>query len=391
MKKLFNLTYRTYLEVTLIFVVFLIIGLFFNSEDPLFLKTNYSIQLIVILVVALWYGFFEFLLYALFLAVFVILYYDEYPIYELGWILIVGFLASEFREYWNKKMKEYQIRSVYDENTIRKLRREFYMLNLAYKELEFNYISRPYNVRTIISELREKYLFNELNEKDYFDALLNVLYKYFHVRKASVVRFTDKDDLEVIVSKGDVGKVVYNEDTVIYEAVTLKNSFYFPPKTLYALYKDNAIIKHIAAIVSQSQGKYYMVLIDEMDFVYLNNEVLNYIHVILNYLLSEIEFIKEIKKEKDLEVLREIDSDFLKDFYQMVKLYETDKIVSSLLIYNCDYINEFEIEEIRKKLRTLDDIAYLPSKKKLLILLPFTSLYASEVVVKKLNLSCEFL
>jgi len=145
-----------------------LIGFLFSKEDPLLLKGFFSPTLLVGLVFALYYGLVSSMLFLLIVAVTSFFLYSPPPYRELLWHSLIFLVASEFHYYWQKRIKEAELEKDYLEEQVSILRREMFILKLSHDQLELNYVLRPYSLRRILEELKERLLKME-DEKSLLD------------------------------------------------------------------------------------------------------------------------------------------------------------------------------------------------------------------------------
>ncbi|RUM32420.1 MAG: hypothetical protein DSY32_00070, partial [Aquifex sp.] len=103
----------------------------------------------------------------------------------------------------------------------------------------------------------------------------------------------------------------------------------------------------------------------------LNEEILNYITIILQYILEDIVISKELRKfYKDRKPICKFN--FHKEFYKMFRLKQKLGITSSVVIFNYENIGSEVLYELEHQVRALDMFCHVKDKKVIVFLLPFT-------------------
>jgi len=359
-----------FLEVVVIASVFWIAGFFFSKEDPLLLKYKYSPTFLLSLVLSLYYGFTGGMLFlgVVFLTAF--FYYKPFPYTEFLWDLLIVLIASEFRYYWSKRTRSAELEKEYFEEQVSRLRKELFLLKLSHDQLELNYVVKPYSLRRILEEIKQK-LVTEKNEKILMSFFLSLLMQNFQVYKASLYKYR-AGKLEPLASIGE-DNTTPPEDPLLKKAIEEESSFYLPPKALKHFGEERGDLKYLAVIVAKTEEEMYLLLIRDMLFVNLNEEVLNYILIILSYLAEDVSIGKKLAKiYKDKEYL--CGFNFLKELYKMHELFAKMGIESSLVIFSWEgEISPYSEYEFERTIRGLDVMCFLYTKKLVLFLLPFTA------------------
>ena len=148
---------RIILEVSIIVIVFLLIGLYIKRHDPFLLGYLYSPTVILSIVLSLYYGFSGGLLFIATIAMISLFLYTPFPYEQMLWNLLIILIGSEFRYYWLQRVKASETESEYLKQQISRLRKELFLIKLSHEQLEFNYIVRPYSLRQMILELKKIY------------------------------------------------------------------------------------------------------------------------------------------------------------------------------------------------------------------------------------------
>ncbi|RLJ70113.1 PelD-like GGDEF domain-containing protein [Hydrogenivirga caldilitoris] len=372
------------LEVLGFAVAYTIIGFLLRREDPFFFNTLLSPSILISMVLSLYYGFRGGLPFVGLLSLASVLLYEKFPIPELLWNTIVVLIASEFRYYWSRRIKTAEFERDYLQEHIDRLKKELFLLKLSHDQLEFNYIVKPYSLRRMIKELREKMLINK-EDKALVEFFLSILSYNFQVYKAGVFKLVD-DKVDYIAGIGGMEKNLDLESPPIKEAIESEESYYLPPKALKKVLEgeDDTESRYLAVIVASSERDRYLLVIKDMLFVNLNEEVLTYIQILMQYIVEDITFAKNIaplyKKES-----RYCDYEFVKELYKMAELKRKLGVLSSIVVFSSQNLTEEDLYEIEHSVRSLDLVCYIPTKGLVIFLLPFTAPLNAKSFAKRIQ------
>ena len=356
-------------EVIALSLVYMGVGYLFSPDDPLFLNTPFSPALIVSLVLSLYYGFKGGLPFLGIISLLSLFLYKDFPLHPMMWNLLVVFIASEFRYYWARSVRSAEFEKEYLEEQLSRLRREFFMLKLSHDQLEFNYIIKPYSIRRIIADLRDK-LVRERNERLIMQYLLNILFQNFHIYKASVHRYSGKS-FTLLADIGGSGEVK-EDDPLVNMALESEESYYVPPKALSHVQTNGTGSKYLAAVFASSEGEKVLLVIEDMLFVNLNEEVLAQIYILLQYILDDIVFARSISVYyRDRE--RKCSFEFVREFYKMNELRKRVGVQSTVVVFRFSHIDEHAKQDLERAGRALDMTCILEEKGIVVFLLPFTA------------------
>lgn len=373
MRKLFNISTIPIIigEVVLASLLLFFIGFTSSKDDPLLLKHFFSPSLLVGLVFALYYGLLSSLLFLLIITIISFFLYSSPPYKELLWHLLVFLVASEFHYYWQKKVREVELEKEYLEEQISLLRKELFLLKLSHDQLELNYVLKPYSLRRILEELKERLLKTE-DEKSLMDFFLKILLQNFQVYKAVVFRQKNAK-LEVLATLGN--EEPKSDDILLKKALEEESSVYITPKVLEHI--QDHLIHYVAVIREEVEGEVYLLAISDILFVNLNEEVLNYMYIILSYIAEDLVFSRKLRKIYSKQHVP-CNFNFVKELYKMSELYKKQGIESSLVFFSFDELPETYPYELENAIRKLDMICILYERKLVIFLLPFTSIVGAK-------------
>lgn len=298
--------------------------------------------------------------------------YIPFPYEQVIWNLMLILICSEFRYYWLQRIKNAETELEYLKFQISKLRKELFLLRLSHEQLEFNYIVRPYSLRRMILELKEK-LLKDFSEEEIMQYFLSLLSQNFKVYKAVLYK-ESKGKFTPIASIGQELEPLDENDPLIKLVVETEQPRYLPPKALKDFSTDKNYFKYLAVIIAKGEKKKILMTIKDILFVNLNEEVLNYMVILLQYVLEDIEIAEELRKFYSTSTSICNDFDFLKEFFKMYNLNKKLGIPSSIVIFNYEDINQSIKYEIRQHIRGIDMVCFIKEKKLILFLLPFTAI-----------------
>lgn len=352
-----------------LFSIFLIsVEYFFNKQDPLFFNTLFSPTLMMSMVFSLYYGFIGGLTFWSILVFSCFFLYKNFPFQEIVWNLLIVLIASEFRYYWQKRINTVETERNYFLEQINNMRQTLYFLNLSHKQMEFNYTLKSYSLREMINEVKNK-LLSTSEEKVLAEFLLNIIMKNFHVYSACLYKKTGQY-FTILASIGEPEQID-EKDPIIRDAIELEATQYISPKVIIENLSNGNDVKYLAVVVARTEEIIYLLTIKDILFVNLNEEVLNYIHILLQYLLEEFSVSRKISiYYTDQKPLCEFE--FIKEFYKMYELKKKLQIQSSIVIFFCKEISEIA-DKISYLTRASDFYCFIKEKNLIIFLLPFTN------------------
>ena len=366
------------IEVLIVSSVLFLVGFSVSKDDPLLIKQYFSPALLAGLVLSLYYGLASSILFLTFLTLASFFFYPNPPYKELLWHLLIFLIASEFHYYWKKHIKEVELEKEYLENQVSILRKELFLLKLSHDQLELNYVLKPYSLRRILEELKEKLLRNE-DEKTLIEFFFRILLQNFQVYKASVFVYKDKKLIPLAtLGNGEPKK----DDPLLKKAIEEETSVYITPKTLENL--NDPSIYYVAVIREEVEGEIFLLAISDILFVNLNEEVLNYIYIILSYIVEDLIFSRKLRK-----IYREsyipCGFNFVKELYKMSELYKKQGIESSIVFFSYDELPDNYPYDLETTIRKLDMLCILEDKKLVIFLLPFTSVVGARSFAERIR------
>jgi hypothetical protein len=197
------------------------------------------------------------------------------------------------------------------------------------------------------------------------------------VSSASLYKAENQKHFELLAKIGKTPELNL-KDPVVKTILFSETSHYILPEDVKTLIKKGTPPKHLAGIIAKKENTVWLLLINEMPFTYLNEETLNYIYILLLYLIEDVEFSYEIISDAHC------DLDFLKDFQKMYRYYKEFQTESSLVILSVKKDVDNFMNSIEKHIKGLDSVCQY-GKNKILVLLPFTTTSGAEVFSNRIK------
>jgi hypothetical protein len=378
-------------EVILFSLILFGIGIYTNPTDPLFIesKFGYLFYLLPLLVLSLYYGLTAGILMLFSIFIFMLLYYKEVNVTYFLWLFLFTLISSEFNYYWTQNLKHAEEKFKYADDKLRDLARELMLLKISHDQLEKQYIVRPVSIRGLIQEFKEKFVISG-NENLALEFLVSLTARLFNIETAAIVHYSFKEDkFNVLYHTGENFNL--NPDNILIKRAIEDNSI-----TSVSDYDENN--EYLAVIPVKQEDDYYLFIIQDMNFLFLNLDTLLTINLIMFYILKEKELLPKIK---DLALkYKEYSLEFLKEVFRMSQLYKNFKVESSLVFIYLKTDSKDIVQLIQKNLRGLDMINVIEKDKDefiLVFLLPFTPYTGAMTFVNRIsniikeNYSVEFL
>jgi hypothetical protein len=279
-------------------------------------------------------------------------------------------LSSEFRYIWDKKIKLSLADKTYAEQMAELYRRELFSLKFEYDLLERQFVLSPYSVRNVLERFKvpSSKAFMELIS-DFFGVISAELYKH-------------EDGKLISLEKLGSGVKVDEEDPLIQEALELKKSFYIPPKNILRKVM-NEELSFIALVVAESYAGKFLLAIKDMDFLNINEEVLSYIMVLLEYYGDGIAF-----EASGFSCTKLCDREFELQAYRMRSLKERLGIDSFVVVFECPPERREEVVKLKSMVKGLDRVCM--NEDKVLVLLPITPKEGVERFLERISKNMDF-
>jgi hypothetical protein len=360
-----------FVEIFLLTTLLLALGWYFNREDPLFIKSRYDLINLLVVALSLYYGYSGAIVLIFLLSMGYFFFYQPFPLIDLLQNLLFALLSSEFRYIWDKKIKLALADKTYAEQMTELYRRQLFSLKFEYDLLERQFVLSPYSVRNILERFKvpSSEAFMELIS-DFFGVVSAELYKY-------------EDRKLISLEKLGSGAKVDEEDPLIQEALELNTSFYIPPKNILRK-AMNEELNFIALVVAESYAGKFLLAIKDMDFLNINEEVLSYIMVLLEYYGDSIAL-----EASGFSCTRFCDREFELQAYRMQSLKERFGIDSFVVVFEYPPERREEVVKLKSMVKGLDRICI--NENKVLALLPITPKEGVERFIERIKKDMYFL
>jgi len=357
------------LEILLFSVISIVIEYFFNKNDPLFFYTYFSPTLLISIAFSLYYGFIGGLTFFGILVLSSLFFYKSFPLQEIFWNLLIVLVASEFRYYWQRRIQSAESEKQYLLQQIDNMRKNLYLLNLSHDALESNYIIKPYSLREMINEIKTKLL--QCNEKqELSEFFLNILMKNFQVYSASL--YQKKEGRFYRLASLSDEEEIDSKDPMIKAAIETETAKYISPSIFNNITNYEKSLKYLAVVAVRSEEDLYLLTIKEMLFVNLNDAILNYIYILLQYIIEDLSISKKLSIYYNKNNIS-CDFDFIREFYKMYELKKKAYIDSSVVVFSCEAITPELKYNAKYFIRSLDKVCFCEEKNFIIFLLPFTA------------------
>lgn len=365
-------------EVLIFVVILLMVGVYTNPTDPLFLKFKYGylFYMLPLLVFTLYYGFVAGTIFISVLSMLIIFFYHSIDIDYLLWIILFALIASEFNYYWSENVKKSEEKFRYADEKLRDLARELMILKTSHDQLEKQYILNPVSIRKVILDIREILLKSE-DETSSLREIFWLIVRIFNIEKAALVKYNYIDDkFNLVVSSTDEFYLNQN-NLLVRKAIEDDNISYISQIDEYTEY--------LAVIPVKVEDVSYLFIIEQINFMYLDMDNLLKINLFLYYLTLEMMSLRNIS---DLvERFNKFDIDFLKELYRCHQMHRKLGVESSLVLFILKDSDEDVTEKIQNSLRGLDvaNVVSGRDRKFLIILLPFTPPSGAMSFIKRIT------
>ncbi len=373
-----------FIEVVVIFSVLITVGNFVIKTDPLFFYVEFSPTILASVLIALIHGFVGSIPWAVLLSVSSFVFYEAPPTKQLLWNILILLIASEFKYYWERKLKESLSEKEYLEEKLDRLKKELLLLKVSHDKLELSYVVKPYSIRNAITDLKKE-LIKKANDQAAFNKFLSILAKSFDVISAGIYEYK-KGKYYLVDYLGGEFEEVLKEEPVFEEAIKNGESFYITFEDLEEdLQGENY---YLAVFPYKGNSKTYLLVIKDMPFSNFNEEVLTAIYILFSYVAEDIEFVcgKEFSKEET----GICHIEFVKELYKTRNLFKRFNIKSSIAIFSFKKLEEEDELKLLSLSRSMDTVCIIRDIGLILFLLPLTPTVNAKDFAERLQQECEF-
>ena len=362
-------------EVVLISFVFISISYFANRSDPLFLKSELNIALILVSVITLFYGLLSGLITITLIGTALYFFYKPFPFQYFANILLFMLIFSEFNYFWNRAITKLRKQNEYLETKINTLIKNFYLLKLSHDQLEKSYILKPTSLRNVLDHIKKLYIQKPM---DAYNELLTIVSKSYGIKKSAIFSYRDGSFYNEASLNSD-GKL-NEESKVLNDAIETKSVSY--------LSKFEDMKKDYLAVIpayDRSDNLCFIMTIEEMQFLQFNKETLFSIWVILNYFSDFIHSVNSLKRD-EAEKFSQCPIEFVAELKRVSHIRKKLGLKSFVVVLK--FLQPpVEMEDmsniLNKNLRGLDTSCIKGNS--ILILFPFVSYSHIESIVVKIK------
>jgi len=353
------------IEVLFFYIILFVIGYFLNQKYILAIKPI-SFLLVFLAVITLYYGIVGGLLSLAVSFLPLLYFYKTFPVSFFLWNLLMVLIFSEFNFYWNRQIKKTQEENRYYLLKFDELRKNFFFLKLSHEQIEKSYVVKPASIRNIIQKIKETFI---TQDGESYDELINLIANLFNIEKCSLHLKTG-DTLRETVNIGN--SISFDSsDPLIKKALEEKTTSYMPA-LLNGEENGSQYLAVIPIVINNETQSVF--LIESMPFTNYSKENLMLIDLFLNYSFEDLEILNTMKDEIK-KYINSFDIDFLKEVFNLSKVWEKFRIESFIAAYfikDKDYEDNFQ-NFIEGMVRSLDIVCFVKNKGVFFVLLPFTS------------------
>jgi len=360
-----------FLEIFLLTTLLLAVGWHFNREDPLFIESRYDLINLLVVALSLYYGYSGAIVLIFLFSMGYFFFYHPFPLRDLLQNILFAFLSSEFRYVWGKKIKLALADKTYAEQMAELYRRQLFSLKFEYDLLERQFVLSHYSVRKLLER------FNVPSSK----AFMELISDFFGIISAELYKY--EDGKFISLEKLGRGVKIDEEDPLIQKALELNTSFYIPPKDILKKAMDEEL-NFIALVVAESYAGKFLLAIEDMDFLNINEEVLSYITILLEYYGDSI-----ASEVLGFSCTKFCNREFELQAYRMLSLKERFGIDSFVVVFEYPSERRKEVVKLENMVRGLDRVCI--NENKIFVLLPITPMEGVKRFIERISKDMDFL
>jgi hypothetical protein len=143
-------------------------------------------------------------------------------------------------------------------------------------------------------------------------------------------------------------------------------------------------VNFIALVVAESYAGKFLLAIKDMDFLNINEEVLSYITILLEYYGDSIAF-----EASGFSCTKLCDKEFELQAYRMLSLKERFGIDSFVVVFEYPPERRKEVVKLKRMVRSLDRVCI--NENKAFVLLPITPMKGVERFLERITKHVDFL
>ncbi len=296
----------------------------------------------------------------------------DFQSYTLSGISLL-IVCAVFSSSWLRRTINAEELLVYTNERLESLTNSYYMLRLSYDYLEHNIITKPYTLRKVMIELQQVCVaYQGILTPEISYRFLQTLVQYCAVNSAGIYLYEGKNLNSTPVAEIGPAGILDLDDPLIRQTIETQSTNYVSLNNLEHANECN----YLAAFpMTSSEGVCLgFVVIKDMSFWTLNDEMLTTLSVLIAYFVEEISIIKI--NPQFFSIFPSCPSDFARQFKKLMHLQKTLQIDSALcaVIVPKEFRPYSVIEHLKKQRRFLDVMwdLHVGDKDVLITLVPFT-------------------
>ncbi len=368
-----------FLEILFFFLLYTLVGYFLNKKDPLLLNLEFSPLILFFIFIALFYGIIEGIFLWLVSLVASFLIYKKLIIFKFLWFLVLTLIAGYFKYHWRTAIEKAETDKDFYKSEAEIMRETAYLVKLSHDQLEFNYLTKPYSLRQLLTEVKNLLL------KEDIDIVLNyistILVQNFRIYKAILVE--KRKEFLPLLRIGNANLLNLGEAHIelFKRAIDSGKIYWIPFKGLKSKFLNDETPKYLAIVPVKTNERIYLLAIEDINFLYLNEDTLISIYILLSYIFEDFDL-----RDKILQISKQLKCsfEFIKELYKMYRLFTKAKVKSSLVILEYRELPEGILKQLEYDIRALDMFCIPESSRFIIFLLPFTDYLGAKSFSKRI-------
>ncbi|MCX7730146.1 MAG: hypothetical protein N2205_02865 [Candidatus Caldatribacterium sp.] len=183
-------------------------------------------------------------------------------------------------------MSEAEAKVQYYKERLDSLKKRFAFLKLSHDQLENNYVLRPYSLRRALEEMKQRLTCRE-DAREAARFLLLVLNRDFTVYRAAIYRGSLEKGFTMLASTSEEdAEELDTSDPMVLEALRLEEVHYVSWGVLEKF--PEHVPRYLAVIPWKFQDEVFLLVVRDMAFVHLNDEIMHYLYLLLSFVFEEV-------------------------------------------------------------------------------------------------------
>lgn len=383
---------RINLEVLLLTSV--VIGLCFycSPQDPLLVKTDFPWLWLLPVMIALKYGRLPsyLTLAVIFTAIFYVLQttlfsWESFQTWLLGGVTLT-FICGEYQAIWSMRQVGLRTQQSYLSKRLESLSRAYVVMRISHDRLEQALVIKPATLRDAFLKIRSMLVKTEgkIDEK-IGNQYLNLLAYYAPFEQAALYLKDGKNWQTQPISYVGESRPLNLHDMLIKRCFSRKQSTYLAVNML----EKNEVSDYVAVVPMQTAEDQLIgiLTISKLPFLYLNDEILKTLTLMLAYIADEVWATKkaQIIQKKFPSCPAFFASELLKLKHLNVAYHIESSVIAFYLFPDPQRI---DVETtIRQEIRGMDILWFIESKDKniMMVLMPLSEITMQAGYVERLK------